>query len=175
MFNLFKKKTEKINIDENEVNKAKFENDGLEFSIVGKYYEQENYNDVKGFHYAFLIESKEMIYKPEDYDDVCDYESSGFRINIAYFENFPFNECEKGIVLKSKLKDLKKTIKINPSNEYIFEIDTVETDEIDYGEITVLESNGDELTISFKFVVKAGLCDTVSGIVKLSKDTENYD
>ncbi len=158
--------------DYSEVGKVKFVVEGLKFDAEGKFACVENFNGKEGQHFAFNIKGTNLCEKPEGYEDVVRYEECLFGINLGYFEDIALSipENENGIVVKDVSALEGQTIEIDTASGYVSTIDTVETDDITYGEIKFVKWNNRTKIISFKFIVDSGLCDIVAGTVKLSKE-----
>ena len=152
-----------------------FTREGIKFSAEGKFATQKDFKGIKGNHLALQIYGTKMISAPEEYDDVLDYESNLFKLNIGYFDDVPFaEENDSGLILHEKdLTD--KGIYFASNNGYCCDLDTAERDEIDYGEFVILEHTEDSLTISFKCMVKCGAADVLYGKVKLICDPQDFD
>ena len=155
-----------------EVGYASFVNEGIKFSCVGKYGYIKNFNGKLGYHLAFNIKGTGLVDKPENYEDIVDYEDLLFNIDLGYFEDLLLSQPENdnGIIVKNVNNLEGQTVKIAQHSGYIATISTAETDEIDVGEIKFIEWNKDSKIIRFKLVVGYGLCDIVVGTVKLSED-----
>ena len=160
--------------DFGEVGFVNFVKNGLKFSAEGKFACIKDFNGKEGYHFAFLIRGTKLVYKPEDYDDVVNYEDVLFTIELAYFDGEKLSDPENdnGIVLDN-ISNLKgKTVKIGQNKGYVAHIATVEWDDIDRGEITFEEWNEREHIISFKILSTYGVSDVVFGKVVLSKDND---
>ena len=149
-----------------------FTREGIKFSAEGKFAIQKDFKGIKGNHLALQICGTKLVSTPEEYDDVLDYESNLFKINIGYFEDCPFTEeNDSGLILLED--DLTgKEIFFASNNGYCCDLDTAESDDIDYGVFAILEHTEDSLTISFKCKVKCGVVDVIYGKVKLICDTQ---
>lgn len=149
-----------------------FTREGIKFLAEGKFAMQKDFKGIKGNHLAMQICGTKMVSTPEEYDDVLDYENNLFKINIGYFEDCPFTEeNDSGIILPQEdLTD--RDIFFASNNGYCCNLDTAESDEIDYGVFAILEHAEDSLIISFKCKVKCGAADVLYGKVKLIRDTQ---
>ena len=152
-----------------------FTREGIKFSAEGKFAAQNDFKGIKGNHLALQIYGTKMISAPEEYDDVLDYESNLFKLNIGYFDDVPFaEENDSGLILPEEdLTD--KGIFFASNNGYCCGLETAESDDIDYGEFVILEQTEDSLTISFKCIVKCGAADVIYGKVKLIRDLQDFD
>jgi len=156
----------------NDIGYVSFVNEGIKFSAKGKYGCIKDFNGKQGYHFGFNIEGIELVDKPEDYEDIVDYEGLLFNIDLAYFEDALLSQPENdnGIIV-SDISNLEgKTINIQGQNGYIAQIQTAETDDIDIGEIKFIEWKENSKIIKFKLVVGYGLCDIVVGTVRLIED-----
>lgn len=159
----------------NEVGYVHFVNEGLKFESKGKYAYIEDFNGIKGYHLAFNIYGTKLVETPEGYDDVIDYETFLYNIDLGYFEDIILStpENDNGVAIVKDLNTLEgKTIKITQDGGYIATIDTAEIDDIDLGEIEFVEWNEESKIIKFKFLISAGVCDIVAGTLKLTQDEE---
>ena len=152
-----------------------FTREGIKFSAEGKFATQKDFKGIKGNHLSLQIYGTKMISTPEEYNDVLDYESNLFKLNIGYFDDVPFaEENNSGLILpEENLTD--KRIFFASNNGYCCNLDTAESDEIDYGEFIILEHTEYSLTISFKCMVKYGAADVLYGKVKLIRDSQDSD
>ena len=152
-----------------------FTREGITFSAEGKFAIQKDFKGIKGNHLALQIYGTKMVSTPEEYDDVLDYESNLFKLNIGYFDDCPFaEENDTGLIMPEEdLTD--KEIFFASNNGYCCDLDTAESDDIDYGEFVILEHTEDSLTISFKCMVKYGAADVLYGKVKLIRDSQDFD
>ncbi len=152
-----------------------FTREGIKFSAEGKFATQKDFKGIKGNHLSLQIYGTKMISTPEEYNDVLDYESNLFKLNIGYFDDVPFaEENDSGLILPEE--DLTaKGIFFASNNGYCCNLDTAESDEIDYGEFIILEHTEYSLTISFKCMVKYGAADVLYGKVKLIRDSQDSD
>ena len=164
----------KYNAAKAEVGYATFLNDGIKFTAEGKFACVKDFNGVKGYHFAFQINATKLVSKPQDFDDVCDYESVLFTIEIGYFDSVKLSEPENdnGVVLDDISALEGKTVKIAKDNGYTAQISTVECDDIDEGEITFEEWNGQRHIISFLFLAAYGVSEVIVGKVELLPDNE---
>ena len=150
---------------------AVFVKEGLEFSVGGKFAVEKDYNGKAGYHLAFRIESNGLTFAPEEYSDVCDYESTGFQIEVGYFDDFPFgDENENGVIVESLSALEGTTLKLRENGGYVLACNTAETDNISCGQITILKWEEEKCVVSFKFAVPCGLNDVVAGTAELIKD-----
>ena len=158
-----------------EIGFVNFTREGIKFSAEGKFATQKGFKGIKGNHLALQIYGTKMISTPEEYDDILDYESNLFKLNIGYFDEVPFaEENNSGLILpEENLTD--KGIFFASNNGYCCGLETAESDDIDYGEFVILEHTEDSLTISFKCMVKYGAADVIYGKVKLIRDSQNFD
>lgn len=152
-----------------------FTREGIKFSAEGKFATQKDFKGIKGNHLALQIYGTKMISTPEEYNDILDYESNLFKLNIGYFDDVPFaEENNSGLIVPEE--DLTaKGIFFASNNGYCCDLDTAESDEIDYGEFIILEHTEYSLTISFKCMVKYGAADVLYGKVKLIRETQDFD
>ncbi|MDE7167459.1 MAG: SMI1/KNR4 family protein [Clostridia bacterium] len=146
---------------------------GMEFYAEGRYVCEKDFKGVSGHHLAFEIRSTRLKHKPEDYDDVCDYESNGVYITIGYHDGEALEKYanDNGVILKDAPEDsVGKTVTLKPDSGYVAYVWTADGDEIDYGFVKILKCEKDVLTIRFSLNVSCGLCDTVEGVVELKKE-----
>jgi|GEM_PF-3230295 len=171
---LVKKYKNISNADYGELGVVKFVNEGLSFSAEGKYACIKDYNDKEGFHFAFNICGIKLISSPEGYDDIIDYESNLFRINIGYFDDCGLSpENDNGVIVKDVSNLQGKTIHFKEDDGYMCDIETVEMDDIDFGEIEFVEWNEQNPIIKFKCIVGCGVSDIVFGKLRLTLDIDN--
>lgn len=132
-----------------------FTREGIKFSAEGKFATQKGFKGIKGNHLALQI--------------------YGTKLNIGYFDDVPFaEENNSGLILpEENLTD--KRIFFASNNGYCCNLDTAESDDIDYGEFVILEHTEDSLTISFKCMVKYGAADVIYGKIKLIRDSQDFD
>ena len=79
--------------DYNEVGFVSFVEEGIKFSAKAKYGCVKNFNDKQGYHLAFNVQGKKLVDKPADYEDVADFESVLFNIELGgHTFDFPNNE-----------------------------------------------------------------------------------
>lgn len=162
-----------VNADEcKELNQVAFANEEIVFSAQGKFAIKKDFNGVKGNHLALQVCGTELISAPEGYDDVLDYESNLFKLNIGYFEDSPFTEEIRKCLTLPEEDFINKKLTFSAAKGYSCDLDTAESDEIDFGELTVLEYTQDSLTIFFKCLVLEWVSDVVFGKVKLSLDAQ---
>ncbi len=156
----------------NDVNYVSFANEGLKFSAKGKYGCIKDFNGKPGHHLAFSIEGTKMVEKPDDYDDVVNYEDLLFLVELGYFEGFLLStpENDNGIIVEDVNNLQGKTIQIKQDEGYFAYVHTAESDEIAIGEIKFVEWNENSKIIKFKLLVDYGLSDVVVGTVKLTED-----
>lgn len=156
---------------------VKFTNEDLTFAATGKYYIEKNFNGKKGYHLAIEISGTELVKTPDDYSDVLDYESNLFKINIGYFDGIALStpENDNGVILAEDDRLQGVTIYLEQNSGYIFSIDTVESDDVDYGQIKVLEWNSERHIIAFKCIVADGVADVICGKIDLQYDAEAQD
>ena len=172
-----KRQAFKYNKNYPETNTVKLAGAGVEFYAEGRYDCKNDFNHVSGNHFAFEISTTKLKHMPEDYDDVCDLESTGVLISMGNIDGESLDESAKvnGLLLHDALE--------NSVNDLIHTIDsdgddctgyvwTVESDEIDYGFVKILDYYDDVVTIYFSLTVSYGLCDTVEGVVELKKVVE---
>lgn len=152
-----------------------FTREGITFAAEGKFVIQKDFKRIKGNHLALQICGTKMVSTPEEYDDVLDYESNLFKINIGYFDDCPLaEENDSGLIIPEE--DLTgKEIFFASNKSYFCYMETAEEDDIDYGEFVISEHTEDSLTISFKCMVKCGAADVVYGKVKLIRDSQDSD
>ena len=157
-----------------EVGYVTFLVDGIKFAAEGKFACVKDFNGIKGYHFAFRIEGNKLVSKPDDYDDVLDYESLLFTIEIGYFDGVKLSEPENdnGIVLNDISNLEGKTINIEPNKGYCAHISTVEWDDIDKGEITFEEWNEEKHVISFLLLASNGVSEVIVGKVELLPDND---
>ena len=156
-----------------ELNTVEYVNNKVVFSATGKYVIENNFKEILGNHFAFEIQSAEFKSKPEDYEDVCDYEHIGFTISVGYHDGEPLEEFanDSGIVLEKGVSEyIGKVIELDNDSGYKFAIATVEEDECSYGLVKILSFTENTITITFIFDVPYGLNDFVVGTVELQKD-----
>lgn len=152
-----------------------FARENLIFSAEGKFTIEKNFNGVKGAHLALQIRGTKIVSKPTDYDDVLDYETYLFTLNIGYFEDCPFTEeNDLGLILP-KEDLIGKSIQFSSNGGYVCNLDSVETDDVDCGELVILEITEESMTIGFKCMVKYGAADVLYGKVKLIRDSQDFD
>lgn len=162
-----------VNIDDcKELNQVTFANEGIAFSAQGRFTVKKDFNGVKGAHLALQISGTELISAPEDYTDVFDYENNLFKLNIGYFEDSPLTEENKTGIILPESSFINKKIKFSSNKGYVCDLDTAESDEIDFGELEILEYTENSLTIFFKCLVIEWVSDVVYGKVKLSLETD---
>lgn len=149
-----------------------FARENLAFSAEGVFVVQKDFKGVKGNHLAVQIRGTQLVSAPENYDDVLDYESNLFTLNIGYFEDCPLTEeNDTGLILpEGDFTD--KAIGFSSSGGYVCSLDTAETDDIDRGELVILESTEDSLLIGFKCMVEFGAADVIYGRVKLAREPQ---
>ena len=157
-----------------EVGYVTFIDAGIKFAAEGKFACVKDFNGRPGYHFAFQIKGTKLVYKPEDYDDVTDYENTLFTIELAYFDDEKLY-CEyndNGIVLDD-ISNLKgKTVEIAQNKGYVAHIASAEWDNISRGEITFEEWNEEKHIISFTLLVAYGVCDVIVGKVELLPDND---
>ena len=160
--------------DFGEVGYVSFVDDGLKFSAEGKYACVKDFNDMRGYHFAFNIVGTKLVAKPDDYDDILHYEDTLFNIELAYFDGAKLSEQENnnGIVLEGIEHLQGTTVKIKQNDGYCAQIATVEWDEIDCGEITFEQWDDNAHIISFKLLATSGICDVIAGRVNLLEDKD---
>lgn len=158
----------------NDINFVSFANQGLKFSAKGKYGCVKDFNGKPGYHLAFRIEGIKLVEKPDDYEDVVNYEDLLFLIELGYFEGhlLPTSENDNGIIVKDINNLQGKTIQIKQDEGYFAYVHTADSDEIAIGEIKFVEWNENSKILKFKLLVDYGLCDVVVGTVKLTEDKE---
>lgn len=160
--------------DFGEVGYVSFIQEGIKFSASGKFACVKDFNGIPGYHFAFYIEGTELVSTPEKYEDILDYKSNLFIIEIGYFEHEKLTQPENdnGVVIKN-ISDLKgRKIQLTPNNGYTAFIETVEWDELDCAEIIFDEWNAEEHIISFKLLAGVGVNDIVIGKVRLLPDND---
>lgn len=151
------------------VGTAKFLKEKLEFKVEGKFAYKKDFKGIPGYHFAFKIKSNEITYMPPNYDNICGYD--GFCAEVGYFEEMPLadeNDC--GVIVQDLENLQNKTITLDYETGYVFHFTTVEMDDIDYGQITILEFNKDYIIVAFKLAVNCGLNDVVVGTAKLTRE-----
>lgn len=159
--------------DTPQTNTVKIGND-IEFFAEGRYVCEHNFKGVLGYHFGFEINSTELKHKAEDYDDVCDIESSGIVISVGYHDGEALEKYanDNGVILKSDAVDcVGQTLTLMKDCGYNTCVWTAEGDEIDYGFVKILKRDGDVLTVWFRLNVPYGLCEIVEGVVELKKDS----
>ena len=150
---------------------AVFVKEGLKFSVCGKFAVEKDYNGKAGYHLAFRIESNGLTFAPEGYEDVCDYGSTGFQIEVGYFDDCPFgDENESGVIVEDLSALAGTTLKLHENGGYTLACNTAESDGISCGQIQILKWEEDRCIVSFKFAVPCGLNDVVAGTAELVKD-----
>lgn len=149
-----------------------FARENLIFSAEGKFTIEKDFNGVKGTHLALQIRGTKIVSKPTDYDDILDYETYLFTLNIGYFEDCPFTEeNDLGLILPEE--DLiGKSIPFFSNGGYVCNLDSVETDDVDCGELVILEITEESMTIGFKCMVKYGAADVLYGKIKLIRESQ---
>ena len=158
-----------------ETNTLKLVKEGVEFYAAGKYVCEKDFKNVAGYHFAFEISSTDLKTKPASYDDVCDIEGTGVTVEVGYFDGEALEEYanSNGVILQSPLENsVGQTIVLKENSGYAASVWTVDGDDIDYGFVKILGCENGVVTVYFKVNVPCGLCDTVEGVVKLKKDTE---
>lgn len=160
--------------DFGEVGYASFIQEGIKFSANGKFACVKDFNGISGYHFAFYIEGTELVSTPENYEDILDYKSNLFIIEIGYSEREKLTQPENdnGIVFKNISQLKGKKIQITPNNGYTAFIETVEWDEFDRAEIIFDEWNEEEHIISFKILASFGVNDVIAGKVRLLPDND---
>ena len=155
-----------------DVGEVRFVNSGLKFSAKGKYACVKDFNGIPGYHFAFQITGEELVEKPDGYDDTLHYDECLFKIELAYFDGVKLSEPEndRGIVLDDIANLQGKTIKFSQSDEYIAQVVTVESDDVDCGEITFEEWSDTARVIRFKLLASCGIAEVIVGKVDLSED-----
>lgn len=149
-----------------------FARENLVFSAEGKFTVTEDFNGIKGKHLALQIRGTGLVSSPEDYDDVLDYESNLFTLNIGYFEDFPLTEeNDTGLILPEG-GVTGKIIRFSSDGGYVCNLDTAETDDIDRGELVISNLNEDSLTLSFKCLIGCGAAEVVYGKVTLMREKQ---
>ena len=157
-----------------EVGYATFLVDGIKFAAEGKFACVKDFNGFRGYHFAFCIKGTKLVNKPEYYEDVMDYESLLFTIEIGYFDGVKLSEPENdnGIVLDDITNLEGKTVKVEKNKGYCAQIATAEWDDIDKGEITFEEWNEEKHVISFLLLAADGVSEVIVGKVQLSPDND---
>lgn len=160
--------------DFGEVGSVSFINGGLKFAAEGKFACVKDFKGAQGHHFAFNIVGTKLVDRPDGYDDVLHYEECLFNIELAYFDGVKLSEEENdsGIVIEDVDGLQGKTVQLHQNSGYVAQISTVESDEIDYGEITFEEWNDNAHVIRFKLLATAGVSEVIVGRVSLSEDTE---
>lgn len=151
-----------------------FVNEKLKFSAKGKFTCIKDLNGIRGYHLAFYIEGTELVYMPEGYDDVIDYQNTLFKIELGDSEEMmlPEDEEKNGIVVKDVSSLKGKTIKLSQNRGYPLYLETVETDYIDCGEITFEEWGEGKHVIRLKAICVYGAHDILVGRLALQPDSE---
>ena len=109
---------------------------------------------------------------PNDFEDTCDLEGTGFTISAGYYEGYPLaGENESGIVLNEISNLAGRVLSLRQDDGYMLQIQTVESDWISEGAVKIIKQIENSITVSFKFAVPFGLNDVVTGTVELIKDT----
>ncbi len=152
-----------------DLNHVAFANEDIVFSAQGTFTVKKDFKGVKGTHLALQICGTELISAPEDYDDVLDYKSNLFKLNIGYFEDSPLTEENKTGLILPETDFINRQINFSSGKGYVCDLDTAESDEIDFGELEILEYTEDSLTIFFKCLVIEWVSDVVYGKVKLTR------
>ena len=152
-----------------------FARENLIFSAEGKFSIEKDFNGVKGAHLALQICGTQIVSEPPDYDDVLDYETYLFTLNIGYFEDCPFTEQNDLGLILPKEDLIGKSIQFSSNGGYVCNLDSVETDDVDRGELVISEMNEESMLISFKCLVGYGAADVLYGKIKLSRDLQYYD
>jgi len=150
-----------------------FARENLVFSSEGKFAIEKDFNGVKGTHLALQIRGTEIVSKPTDYDDILDYETYLFTLNIGYFEDCPFTEENDSGLILPKEDLIGKSIGFSSESGYVCNLDSVETDDADRGELVISEMTEESMTISFKCLVECGAADVLYGKVKLIRDLQD--
>lgn len=151
---------------------------GLEFYVDGRYVCEKDFKGKPGHHLAFEIMSTGLKHKPENYDDVCDLESSGILISVGYHDGIALEEYanDNGLIMQDTPENsIGKTVTLKFLDGYKFDIQTAESDDIDFGFVKILGCENDVLTVRFLLSVPLGLCDTVEGVVRLKKEPSKND
>ena len=149
-----------------------FARENLGFSAEGRFAVEKDFKGIKGNYLALQIRGTQLVSTPEDYDDVLDYESNLFTLNLGYFEDCPFTEeNDTGLILPDG--DIKgKAIRFSSDGGYVCNFDTAETDDIDRGELVISQLSDDSLTLSFKCLVGCGAAEVVYGKVTLTREKQ---
>lgn len=169
-----KRQAFKFNADYPEPNTVKLVGAGIEFYAEGRYVCEKDHNHVSGHHLAFEISSTSLKHMPEDYDDVCDIESTGVLVSVGYIDGEALGGSAKvnGVLLSrapENYGDFVITLD-SDGDDCTANVWTAECDEIDYGFVKILNCEDDIITIYFSLTVSYGLCDTVEGVVELKKE-----
>ncbi len=152
-----------------------FARENLIFSSEGKFTIEKDFNGVEGTHLALQIRGTKIVSKPTDYDDVLDYETYLFTLNVGYFENCPFTEeNDSGLILPQE-DIIGKSIRFSSNGGYVCNLDSVETDDVERGELLISEMTEESMIISFKCLVECGAADVLYGKIKLIRDPQNSD
>lgn len=165
-----KRQTFKFNKNYPEVGTLKLAGAGVEFYAEGQYV-CKDVNNTGCYHLAFEISTTELKHMPEDYDDVCDLESSGVLVLMG---NLDGEDKAGGVILSRSPENYGDSVITldSDSDPCPANIWTAEGDEVDYGFIKILNCEDDILTIYFSFTAAYGLCDTVEGVVELKKNVQ---
>lgn len=168
--NRFENSTDTIELDTVKLIKT-----GMEFYAEGRYVCEKDFKGIHGHHFAFEITSTDLKYKPENYNDTCDYASCGVLISVGYFDGEALEKYtnDNGVILQDLPENLiGQTITLSKDKGYKFDIWTVDGDDIDFGFVKILKCENDVLTVHFLLDMSFGLCDwdMVEGIVRLEKE-----
>lgn len=160
--------------DFGEVGCVSFIKSKLKFSANGKFACVKDFNGKKGHHFAFYVNGTKLLSKPDDFDDVLDYESNLFSVELGYFDGIGLSEPENdnGIIIKDIAHLQGKKIEIKPNSGYTTTLATTEWDDIDCGEITFEQWDDNARIISFKLLALSGVNDVIVGKVNLLEDNE---
>lgn len=169
------KKYAAIGKDEyNDIGFVSFVNEKITFSAEAKFGYIKDFNNIPGYHLAFTISGTELVSMPEDYDDSMDYEDNLFTVDLGYFDEVLLStpENDNGIIVDD-IENLEgQKIDIQQFKGYVASIKTVESDDIDIGEIRFVKWTKNRKVIKFKLLVGIGLGDIVVGTVELKEDKE---
>lgn len=158
-----------------ETNTIRLINEGMEFFAEGRYVCEKDFKNVPGYHFAFEINSTDLKYKHEDYNDVCDLEGVGVLVAVGYHDSEALEKYanDNGIILKDTVENsVGQTITLKYDNGYSFYVRTAEFDDADFGFVKILKCENDVVTVYFLLNVPFGLNGMVEGTIELKKETD---
>lgn len=168
---MWKEYNNRFNVD---LGHVVFINQNLKFTAKGKYACVKDFNGIPGYHLAFYIDGTELVFTPENYEDVVNYRDTLFTVELGYFEGNKLSEPEndRGLIVDDIAGLKGKTIKLASDEGYIAQCETVEFDDIDRGEITFEEWDENAHVIYFKLFVSCGVSDIIVGRLTLEQDCD---